>query len=454
MGSITFSGFNNIDWNSVLNAVMAQERQPVTALESQRTALKSQQTAFTTLATKVSTLESAVSDLQSATAFSGRSATSTNSSAVSIEASTAAPGSYDVVVQELARAQVTASSSTHPDADTTDVATGGSIIINGKTITVTVPTSLQALADAINSTDDVGVVASVVSAAPGQYQLVLTGRATGQANAFTVENHLTGGSSPLAFTDTDGDGASGDSAEDNAVSATNALATVNNVTVSTDSNVLTSVIPGASITLLRKDPAATVTLSVTEDMSKTKSLIQTFVTAFNDLTQFSKDQAASFLKGEKNNLGNDGTLRGLRQQLRLDVNSQFTTGGAFEYLSQLGLEFDQSGVLQFKTSSFDAAWTSDPSSVRKLFTSATGAFSGLAAHVEDYTKEGGLLPSAKGRIDTQLKALGERIDAMEARLAIRRATLAREYAATDNTISALNGSISALSGLGGQYRLF
>jgi flagellar hook-associated protein 2 len=283
---------------------------------------------------------------------------------------------------------------------------------------------------------------------------VLTGRATGVANGFTVENNLTGGTSPLAFTDTDNDGSSGDSAADNAVSATNAQATVNNVSVSSASNTLNDVIPGASITLLRKDPASTVTLTVAQDLSATKSRLQEFVTAFNDLTTFSKEQSAAFLKGDRSSIGNDGTLRGLRSQLRADINSQVATGESFEYLSQIGLEFDQSGMLSFKAATFDAAVASDQGAVEKLVSSAAGAFASLESHIETYTAEGGLLPNAKDRIDAQVTSLGKRIDAMEERLAIRRNTLAREYAATDSAMTALNSSIASLTGLSSQYRLY
>ena len=137
----------------------------------------------------------------------------------------ASVGIYDVVVSQLARAQVTASTSLHPDADTTAVAAGGSLVINGKTVTVTVPTTLQKLADAINATEDIGVTATVVSPTPGQYQLVLTSHSTGAANGFTIQNNLTGGASAVTFADTDGDGLSGNSAADNKVSATDAIAT-------------------------------------------------------------------------------------------------------------------------------------------------------------------------------------------------------------------------------------
>ena len=57
MGSpITFSGFNNIDFGSILNAIMTAERAPLTALETQKTTLNQQGTAFTTLASKLGAL--------------------------------------------------------------------------------------------------------------------------------------------------------------------------------------------------------------------------------------------------------------------------------------------------------------------------------------------------------------------------------------------------------------
>src|ERR1044072_2091555 len=146
---ITFSGFNNIDFGYILSAIMTQESQPVLNLQAQQTALKSQKTAFSTLASKLSTLEDSIQALSNRTEFGGKTATSTNDAAIKADASSAASvGSYDIVVSELAKAQATASSSV-PDKDTTTVATGGSIVVNGVAIPVTVPATLQDLADAI-----------------------------------------------------------------------------------------------------------------------------------------------------------------------------------------------------------------------------------------------------------------------------------------------------------------
>ena len=460
MGSpVTFSGFTSIDWNSVLNAVMAQESQPVAVLQSQQSTLKSQQSAFSTLATKLTALETASNRLSSTTTgVGGRSGSSTDSNAVQISAGpSASVGIYDVVVSQLARAQVTASTSLHPDADTTAVASGGSLVINGKTVTVTVPTTLQKLADAINATDDIGVTATVVSPTPGQYQLVLTSHSTGAANGFTIQNNLTGGASAVTFADTDGDGLSGNSAADNKVSATDAVATINNVQVSSPTNTIDSAIYGASITLLKKDPAATVTLSVTEDLSAGKQQIKDFVSAFNDLLSFASDQSSAALKGQAGNIGRDALLRGLRSQLRSNLSSQYATGGKFSYLSQVGLGFDRSGKLTFDESVYDAAVKGGTDAVQKLFSGAggvTGAFATLKTSIAAYTQAGGLLPNAKDRIDAQLQNIGSRIDEMNARLDLRRAALQKEYQATDSIISSLNNSVNSLSTLGNQYRLF
>ena len=66
MGSpITLSGFNNIDFSQVLNALMAQERLPVTQLTTQQTALTNQKGFFATFASKLASLESAVDALTS-----------------------------------------------------------------------------------------------------------------------------------------------------------------------------------------------------------------------------------------------------------------------------------------------------------------------------------------------------------------------------------------------------
>src|SRR5579862_5075524 len=106
---ITFSGFNNIDFNTVLTALMAQYSQPLTALQTEQSNVQAQSTTYGTLASQLSSLNTAATALGSASNLSAFAASSSDASTVSatVTSSSAAQGEYDVVVKQLAKAQVT-----------------------------------------------------------------------------------------------------------------------------------------------------------------------------------------------------------------------------------------------------------------------------------------------------------------------------------------------------------
>jgi flagellar capping protein FliD len=147
---ITFSGFNQIDFNQILNAVMAQASQPLVIIQNQQTAIRSQVTSFDLFSSRLATLKSAAADLGDLTTLSGFSGTSTDPDAVSVSTSAgAAAVDFEVVVNSLARAQVTSSTTSLPDANTTVVASGGSLTVNGVAVTIAGDVTLQGLADTI-----------------------------------------------------------------------------------------------------------------------------------------------------------------------------------------------------------------------------------------------------------------------------------------------------------------
>ncbi len=336
MGSpVTLSGFNNIDFGSVLNALMQQERIPVTQLETQQTALKAQQTAFGTFATRLAALESAAEELTSATSFQGRSASVSNTAALTASTGTLTPiGSYEIFVNELARAQVTGTNSTHADKDTTIVASGGTLVIGGTTVTISGDVTLQGLAEAINNTAGIEATASVVQNG-ANFQLVLTGNETGAANAFTITDNLTGGAADVNF-----DLATGQPASD-------ASGTVNGIAFTSTTNVVEGAVPGATLTLTKKDPLNAVVLTITGDSSSVKGLVQKFTDAYNDIVKFIDDQQAAAGRKETNNIGRDPLVRGLRTQLSRTLLQEFGTGD-FNALSQVGrlLQPDRPAAVQ------------------------------------------------------------------------------------------------------------
>lgn len=458
MGStITFSGFNQIDFNTVLNAVMTQERRPLQALEARQASLKSQATAYTTLAGKIAALAAAAEKLSGTDGAAGRTATSSHEAIATAGAtSQAVPGTYEVVVTSLARAQVTASTSQAPDRDSTIVAAGGSLTIGGVQVSLAGEVTLQGLADAINGTANVGVTASVIASAPGAYRLVFTGKETGSAAAFTVSSALTGGAAPVAFGDADGDGVSGNSAADNAIGASDAVLSVNRIPVTSASNTLEGVIPGVTLRLKGEAPGTTVTIGVEGDSQRTREGIDAFVTAFNDFVTFYEDQQKASRQGDAKAIGRDAVLKGLRRELQQAMAAEYPNDGAYRFLSEVGLGFDRSGKLRLDASRFQEALEENAAGVAALFGagSRAGAFDALEGMLDGYTRAGGVLQGAQSRISAQLDSLARRIDDFERRLEVRRASLQRQYQAADTVMSQLNSQGGSLGSLGGQYRLF
>lgn len=443
---ITFSGFNNIDFNTVLTALMAQASQPLTALQAHQSNVKAQSTTYGTLATQLSSLNDAAQALGPTGDVSTFSATSSDASAVAATVgSGAAAGEYDVVVQQLAKAQVTASASAAPDANTTVVATGGSITIGGATVTLSGSVTLQQLANAINGTAGTGVTASVVQSGASAFRLVLTGQATGASNAFTITNTLTGGSG-VTFTDTNGDGVSGDSTADNAQQAQDADFFVNNVEVVSSTNTVSAAIPGVTLQLARQDPLTTVAINVSADGAPLQASLQAFISAYNTFQSFVTSQQQAAANGDQTSIGHESLLRGLTQQLKSSIRGTYGSG-LFQHLAEIGVEFTQTGTLQLNTAMFSAAVAQNPGAVQSLVAGASNAFDSVSGTITQYTQSNGLISVAQQALASQATQLDSQIAAMQNRLNIERTTLQKEFTAADTAISALQSQTSSLSQL-------
>jgi flagellar hook-associated protein 2 len=459
MAAVTFSGFNNIDFNQVVTAIMAQESQPLTALQTQKSDLDTQKTAFGTLATRLTSLQTAIETLATSSGVGSLAATSSDTGVAVSASSGSVEGSYEVVVSSLARRQVTASASTYASTDAI-VATGGALTLTGadgtsKTIPVGAVMTVKELVNAINSAQDAPVTASLVQSTPGSWQIVLTGRHTGSANAFTVSSTLSGGAG-VTFTDSDGNGISGDSDADNVQKARNASLTVNGLPITSASNEISDAVPGVTLTLTKEDATKTVAVNVTRDTAAATEKVQSLVTAYNDLVGFINDQRTAATNG-KTSIARDPLINSLKNSLRGALLGPYANSGSFDRLAAVGIGFDQTGKMVLDKATFEKAVTGDMTSVQSLFSGddgASGAFGAVDKLITDYTKSGGLVADVRTRLTTQMSSLATRIDTLSDQLDRRKETLQKEYQAADEAMAQLNAQSQSLSSLGGQYRLF
>jgi flagellar hook-associated protein 2 len=416
---------SGLDINNIVTQLMVLERRSLTALDSKEAKYQAQLTAYGSLKGALSTFQSAVAALATPAKFSTVKASIADSTVAAISAPTATEGSYSLEVQTLAKAHKL--KSTTFAATSTTVGTGKLTIsfgtYNADTFTVnpdkaskeiTIDTSHGSLAgvrDAINAAN-AGVSASIVNDGTG-YRLTVTSKDTGLANALriTVDDDDAAdtdmsGLSQLAY---DGRTLSGLTNLTQTVEAKNAVAVIDGITVSKASNVLTDVIEGATLTLLKENTPSATTVTVTRDTAGVQASVQGFVKAFNDLqktiTDLSKYDAAT---KKASTLTGDSAVRSVQTQLRTAFNKALSTaGGGLSSLADIGITFQTDGTLKLDATKLTAAMSDTTKDVSTLFASVGKPTDSLISFVTSTTDtKNGDFAVILDQLATQGKAVG------------------------------------------------
>jgi flagellar hook-associated protein 2 len=197
---ITLGNFTGVDFNQLLQAVITTADIPVTDLQNQVSADNTEISALGQIGGDLTSLQSSLTQLQTDATTTPLTATASAGAPFTASvAGTPLAGAYNVSVNSLAAAQVSASQGY--TSDTSTVGTGTiSITIGGNTSNVNITSSndtLDGVAAAINQAN-LGVTAQVVNTGlpADPYRLQITSNSSGSAGAFTVATSLTGGTAP------------------------------------------------------------------------------------------------------------------------------------------------------------------------------------------------------------------------------------------------------------------
>ena len=302
-------------------------------------------------------------------------------------------GTYQIEVQQLARAHTLATSNNF--ASVNDVVGTGTLTltVGGVQTDITIDSSnntLEGIRAAVNAAN-IGVSATIINTGSG-YKLMFTSDRTGAANAISVSV-------------VDDDGNNTDNAGLSQLVNANMLETsaaqdaqlvVNGLTITRDSNTISDVIDGLTLDLQSAAPGQTQTLTVNGDTSEARQAVQDFVDLYNSLQEVFKqlgsydntpskdDPTAGSLKG-------DSTLRFLKERVRQMVTQPLSNvSGAVSSLADIGILTKRDGTLEFDSSKLDAALAADPEAVGRLFSASISATDPLVEYVgsNDKTPEG------------------------------------------------------------------
>jgi flagellar hook-associated protein 2 len=429
--AITFSGLGTgIDTASIVSQLMLIERQPISTLASQKQRVQGEQGVVQNLNSLIKSLKDKAEDLLKTGAFDPKTAASTDAAVLSPTAdSTAAAGSYNVVVTALAKAHTMASATAPVLSNDTLQITVGSKTINVESKSTD---TLQGLADKINAATDSPVAASVIND-----RLVMISRTSGSAGGISVTS--TGGqAAALGMATTQ--------------PATDAAATVNGLAVTSSGNTITGAIAGVTLKLTKEGSA---TVNVGTDTANVEAKVKAFVDAYNTVVSnvgaATKYDAASKTAGT---LQGDQTFSSFNSQLRGLAGAAVGMLGDVTHnsLAQIGITMDRSGVMTLNSATFQSALAADPSAIRKVFASDDGnadkdVKDGVAVRIANFAKafSDETLSSRLSGYTSSIQRMDKKTADLEALMVLKEKRLKAQFAAMDAAVSQLQSQGSQLA---------
>ncbi|MGP6135977.1 flagellar filament capping protein FliD [Enterobacter chuandaensis] len=473
---------------------LADERkgisQKLNPYQQKQTTYKGQISAWGSISSSLSTLKDNLGKLEEE-GFNGVSV-SDNKTFKATAGEGAIPNSYSIAVKQLAKAHQLA-----VENDTRDQKIGNS----AAKVTITLKegekpleldlkkdeTSLEQIAKKIN--DQKGdVVAEVITMEEGKHKLVLTSKKTGKAGEMDIK--VTGN------TDLQGKLEKADVETE----AQDAEIFLNNKIVTRSSNTIKDLITGVTLELREvselKDPLLdpdkpdsykAESLTITEDTSKVKTLIEEFVKNYNSYlstvasaTKYTAPDRDKLAEGEipttdptNGALFSDGSLRRLTSQLKATVSGNYPeVNEVLQSLGSIGITvtFDGKtgdertgtlGTLTIDSKKLDAALKDNPKEVEALFLGKggkegikdrmEGIFNTYLGDKESIEKKEGVIETALDSLRDQEKRIGKQITAMEQRIEETMLRRQKEYERLDKIMSDMksteNRLVNSLAGL-------
>lgn len=327
-----------IDTETMIQELMKIERQPVTVLQTRQSQVLEKKSAWQAIKSSLTTLSSKIADLTLESTFTKKTASVSDSAVLAVQASSSAQAAtYRINVSKLATRE-TLQSAVFSEGQT-GIASG-TLVINGKEISVSAADTLDSIAAKINALKDSGVSASVLQVEPGKYRLVLSSLTTGIRGAISLGDPVSDAWRSLGVVDELG-------GKNYVQQAQDAVFSINGIQFTRSTNEVSDAIPGVTLTL--KTSAETgngnATVTVGYDDQAIIDAVKSFVNAYNSLI----DTAGKYNTWDPDTkkaglLFGDPLLQRLLSELRQFIFKQVNEAlPGFQFVGAVGLSTGSSG---------------------------------------------------------------------------------------------------------------
>ncbi|MEE1883246.1 flagellar hook protein FliD [Pseudomonas soli] len=375
---------------------------------------------------------------KNAPSFNAFAGTSADEKVVKIKSSNSAvAGTYDIKVDKLATASKVASKQFAGGASTAIGAGELTISQNGKDYKVNVASgaTLQSVRDQINKEmSSNGITANIINEAGGS-RLVFSSTTTGKGSDISV-----GGIPELAINGTQP--ISGSGAGYISGLAQDAEFSIDGLALKSPKNTVDQAISGLTLELTGVSTGGNPTkATVALDNEGLKKSVQSFVDAYNTLQKavtalVTPEKDANGNVKSLGPLTNDPTTRSLLGDVR-KVLTEVGAGDKLTTLSQLGINTQKDGTLEFNSTKFTSALNDKKlgSEIQELFTGTNGLFERMNKAIDPYNSTGGMLDSRKTNLDKAAKNLENQQAALDRRTELLTASLTKKFSALDTALA-------------------
>ena len=231
--------------------------------------------------------------------------------------------------------------------------------------------------------------------------------------------------------------------------ATNAVFSVNGISMTRTSNTVTDAITGITLNLVKE--GGSTKLTVANNTAAVTSAVSAFVKAYNDAVSSIKMMTAYDAANKKASvLTGDSTARSIQSKLSALIGTSVSgiTGG-ISHLSDVGINMQKDGTLALDSSKLSTALADTSKDVSSLFTQATSGNEGIAIRInkmlEGIIGSSGLIDSRTDGINASIKDLQKRGEALQNRLVQVEKRYRAQFTALDTLVASMNQTSTYLT---------
>ena len=428
---------SGLDTNSIVDKLVALETQPITKNTAYQAALTTQISSLGDLTSKIKALASSAASLANGVATSSIATTPPGVTAVA--GTGALPGRYSITVNDIA---TTAKARSGPFASASSTVAGGTLGLHVKgtaySVAISANSDLSSVAKQINASG-APVNAAVISDGTNFY-LSLSNRDTGKPIGSAADGGLTVDSDPTGL---------GLAVTQNAV---NASIIVDGLAVESQSNQITTAIPGITLNVVAKQTTAA-DMVVSSDTSKSKANLQGFVDSYNAIIS-SLQQSLRPNPNAPPAAGTtiDGSLvLGVERKLQGLLSTQVVTTGAHRTLADIGVKIQNDGTLKIDDTTFNSAMSGDSRGVDAIFSTATTGIGALTKTLQTTFTDpvNGQLVQRQTSLKKNIKDLDTANQRLQLHVDNFKLQLQTQFSRMESLISSYNSVGSFLSASGG-----